>query len=74
MIYTASVADDEWETQMQINNPEPEATISFFNLKPNKQYEFRVLAVNSHGISEPSPESEFLTTLGMYTELFTTLI
>ena len=58
-------SDDDWETLMQISNPHPEATVSFYNLKPNKEYQFRIIAVNGHGISEPSPESAFLTTLGM---------
>ncbi len=49
---------------MKLNTPQPEAVVSFYNLKPNKEYQFRVIAINDVGISPPSADSEFLTTLG----------
>ncbi len=51
---------------MKLNTPQPEAVVSFYNLKPNKEYQFRVIAINDVGISPPSADSEFLTTLGMH--------
>ena len=51
---------------MRTNTPEPEALVSFYNLKPNTEYQFRVIAVNSQGISSPSFASDFLMTLGKW--------
>ena len=48
---------------MRTNTPEPEALVSFYNLKPNTEYQFRVIAINNQGISAPSYGSDFLVTL-----------
>ena len=56
----------EWQDLLQKNTPEPEAYFSLFNLKPKTEYQFRVIALNSRGISAPSKPSEFSRTLGWY--------
>ena len=55
---------DEWKHLMKTNTAEPTALVSFNNLNPNTEYQFRVIAINSQGISEPSEASELLETLG----------
>ena len=53
----------KWRTEMRKQTPEPEAVISLLNLKPNSQYQFRVISLNSVGISSPSSPSGFFKTL-----------
>ncbi len=48
------------------NSPESEVFISFYNLKPNAEYKFRVIAINAKGISPPSQASNYLKTLGKF--------
>lgn len=56
---------EEWKFLLRKNTAEPEALVSFNNLNPNTEYQFRVIAVNSQGISEPSEPSDMLKTLSM---------
>lgn len=47
-----------------------EALISFFDLKPKTEYQFRVIAMNAKGISPPSQPSEFVTTIDVDEKAF----
>jgi hypothetical protein len=48
------------------NSPEPTAIIPYTELKPETEYQFRVIAVNAKGISEPSEPSEYLQSWGEF--------
>ena len=59
---------DKWETLMRKNDPERKIIVSFFNLRPNAEYQFRVISVNAQGISSPSVASDYLKTPGKIQE------
>ena len=59
------VSEVLWETSLTKNDHDPEAVLSFLNLKAKTEYQFRVMAFNqARGISVPSEPSEFIETLG----------
>ena len=58
---------EQWDTLIRLENSTAmEMKLSFNNFKPNQQFQFRVIALNRHGISVPSEPSDYLSTLGGY--------
>ena len=55
-------AMSEFLTLQQEITSEPKALISLTNLNPNTEYVFRIIAINNHGISQPSVASDVLVT------------
>ena len=55
-------AVSEFQTLEHKITSEPKALISLTNLNPNTEYQFRIIAINNHGISQPSVPSEVFVT------------
>ncbi|CAL1541031.1 unnamed protein product [Lymnaea stagnalis] len=53
---------EKWNSLLDVNHPEPSAQLGLNDLKPSLGYSFRVRAINSEGISPPSPSSDLYTT------------
>lgn len=53
---------EKWNSLLDVDHPEPSAQLGLNDLKPSLGYSFRVRAINSYGISPPSPSSELYTT------------
>jgi len=58
------IVDETWSTLVRKNTSEPTAVVQLTGLKVDAQYQFRVIAINSKGISQPSPVSEYFTVPG----------
>ncbi|ESO89015.1 hypothetical protein LOTGIDRAFT_106770, partial [Lottia gigantea] len=56
--------DEKWKTVLQQNSQQTSLVLSFQNLIPSREYKLRVMAMNDHGISEPSVISDTLGTPG----------
>ncbi|XP_013063679.2 protein sidekick-2-like [Biomphalaria glabrata] len=62
LYYQEDGESGKWLFFLDVNRPEPSAQISENDLKPNTGYYFSVRAINSVGISRPSPPSELYNT------------
>ena len=63
-IYSTHPSDgsDKWIPILEVSSQQPEVRINLNDLKPSTEYQFRVRAVNAHGISPPSPASNVYKT------------
>ncbi|XP_013386811.1 protein sidekick-2 isoform X2 [Lingula anatina] len=62
IIQSKAPTEWSWRTILRKNSAGSVAVIPFDNLSPNNIYQFRVIAVNDHGISDPSLPSQPLQT------------
>ncbi|XP_076440901.1 protein sidekick-like isoform X2 [Babylonia areolata] len=62
LIQNKKKEERDYLTLQQEISSEPRAVVSLTNLNPNTAYLFRVIAINDHGISDPSPASEAFVT------------
>ncbi|XP_013405552.1 protein sidekick-like [Lingula anatina] len=62
IIQSKASTEWSWRTILRKNSAGSVAVIPFDNLSPNNIYQFRVIAVNDHGISDPSLPSQPLQT------------
>jgi len=60
---------ERWEAISISTSPDTSVIISFINLKPKTDYEFRVFALNEQGLGPPSPFSEFIQSPGQHSSL-----
>lgn len=63
IIHVREGVDGQWDTANGIMTPDNRTQFEIIGLKPFTTYSFRVLAVNSIGVSEPSPMSHYIITL-----------
>jgi len=55
-VFCNKIASDRWEPGVEVAGTETKATVP--NLTEKEEYEFRVIAVNKGGLSDPSDPSE----------------
>ena len=65
---------DQWQEIAETTGSQTTTDISFLDLPPDREYQFRVVALNIIGISEYSNASEFYKTPAPGTSTFITVI
>lgn len=63
VIHTRESVEGAWDVANGIMTPDNRTQYEIIGLKPFTTYSFRVLAVNSIGVGEPSPPSHYIITL-----------
>lgn len=63
VIHVREGVDGPWDVANGIMTPDNRTQYEIIGLKPFTTYAFRVLAVNSIGVGEPSPPSHYIITL-----------
>lgn len=63
VIHVRENVEGQWDVSNGIMTPDNRTQYEIIGLKPFTTYSFRVLAVNSIGVGEPSPPSHYIVTL-----------